>query len=126
MQPEHKDLWAEIKANKKELYSEVDDLKRMSYQQETQIEVLKEKVAEEKYLKEKSQLFIRWGGGIAFTIIMGLTSWVNSTSELVTRYDERIHAMEVQIEKNRNGVNDVSDNVIKVQDWADEKFQPKQ
>ena len=108
------------------LWNEINSLKEKTYRQETQIEVLKEKVSEEKYSKEKSQLFIRWGGGIAFTIIMGLTSWVNSTSELVTRYDERINSMETQIEKNRVGINEVSDNVIKVQDWADEKFQPKQ
>ena len=108
------------------LWNEINSLKEKTYRQETQIEVLKEKVSEEKNLKEKAQVTTRWGIGLLFAIVMSLASWVNSTSESVTRYDERIHNMETRQNNEATRITQISEDVVTVQDWVEENFQKKE
>lgn len=114
MEKDHKELWEQI-----------NTLKEKTYKQETQIEVLKEKVEEEKNKKEKSDGTVRWALGILFTIVMGVTSWINNTSESVTRYDERIQTIRQMQDSERSRLTEVSEDVVTVQDWVEENFVKK-
>lgn len=114
MEKDHKELWEQI-----------NTLKEKTYKQETQIEVLKEKVEEEKNKKEKSDGTVRWALGILFTIVMGVTSWINNTSESVTRYDERIQTIRQMQDSERLRLTEVSEDVVTVQDWVEENFVKK-
>lgn len=115
MEQTHKEIWTELK-----------ELSKLSYQQQTQIEVLKEQVSEEKMKKEKSQAFnnkaLFWLG----SALIGVLSFTWTQSEKITRYDEQIQTIRNEQAKEAIRVTAISEDVVTVQEWVEENYVQKQ
>ena len=108
------------------LWNEINTLKEKTYRQETQIEVLKEKVHEEKSKKEKAQSWNQRVVGIGSSVLMAVIAFTWTQSEKITRYDEQIRVLSEKIDRNTEVIEEVSTDVGETLNYVDENFVKKE
>ena len=104
------------------LWNEINTLKEKTYRQETQIEVLKEKVHEEKNKKEKANSWNQRVVGIGSSVLMAVIAFTWTQSEKITRYDEQIQVLRDQIGLNKTEITKLGEDIGETLNYVDENF----